>query len=74
MMKLAKPCQEHSFSPIVIHGAFKDDLESELILLTFMPGIEEKQSRGMVDRAFIHDVPLMLRCSRYCLRDYHFIN
>ena len=36
MMKLAKPCQEHSFSPIVIHGAFKDDLESELILLTFM--------------------------------------
>ena len=53
MMKLAKPCQEHSFSPIVIHGAFKDDLESELILLTFMPGIKEEKSGGMVDWAFI---------------------
>ena len=53
MMKLAKPCQEHSFSPIVIHGAFKDDLESELILLTFMPGIKEERSGGMVDWAFI---------------------
>ena len=57
MMKLAKPCQEHSFSPIVIHGAFKDDLESELILLTFMPGIKEEQSGGMVDWAFIYILP-----------------
>ena len=51
MMKLAKPCQEHSFSPIVIHGAFKDDLESELILLTFMPGTKEERSGGRVDWA-----------------------
>ena len=53
MMKLAKPCQEHSFSPIVIHGAFKDDLESELILPTFMSGIKKEQSGGMVDWTFI---------------------
>ena len=59
MMKLAKPCQEHSFSPIVIHGAFKDDLESELILLTFMLGIKEERSGGMIN---------------WALRDFNFIN
>ena len=60
MMKLAKPCQEHSFSPIVIHGAFKDDLESELILPTFMPGIKEERSGGMVD-CYI----ALILCNRY---------